>query len=92
MLSVLASPPKMQCLHESAKVRNGKPTANLARLQMKLEAEVGKPESEHTDPGRALDVVLTLSFHGCEILRWFMGLQIRNKMVPGKNDGKCFSQ
>lgn len=92
MLSVLASPPKMQCLHESAKVRNGKPTANLALLQMKLEAEVGNPESEHTDLGRTLDVLLTISFHGCEILRWFMGLQIRNKMVPGKNDGKCFSQ
>ena len=55
MFSVLASPPKMQCLHDSAKVRNGKPTTNLAWLQMKLEAEVGKPESEHTDPGRTLD-------------------------------------
>lgn len=58
MFSVLASPPKMQCLHDSAKVRNGKPTTNLAWLQMKLEAEVGKPESEHTDPGRTLDVPL----------------------------------
>ena len=29
------------------------------------------------------------SRHRCAILRWFIGLHIRNTMGPGKSDGNC---
>ena len=67
-------------------------STNLALLQMNLEAEIEKPESEHTELGRTLDGLLNTSLHGYGILRWFIGLQIKNKMGLGKMMGSVFSQ
>lgn len=51
--------------------------------------EIGKPELEHRNPGRNLDGPLNMSLHSCRILRWLIGLQIRDRLDPGENDRNC---
>lgn len=64
-------------------------STHLALLQITLEAEMESPELEYKYLGSNLDGPLHTWLHGCEILRWFIGLQIRNKMGPGTSDGNC---
>lgn len=45
-------------------------STNLTLFQIKLEAEMDKPELEYTQQGRNCDNPLSTLLHGCEILRW----------------------